>query len=597
MRTVVADCETDGLNPTKVFCIVCKDIDTKEVFPFIEHQCYKEFVEFSKQEAEVWIGHNFINFDSYHWSRLLGTSIKVKDIRDTLVLSRLANPIRQGGHSLASWGQRVGLLKEPDPDWTKYSDEMLERCKVDVEINERVYFTLLKELEGFSKKSIWIEHQVTKILDIQRRNGFHLDREKAHKLLVECRTEADKIEREIKSNVKYFGPRAKAIREITPKKTKKGELSSVGLKFIGPNFSSIIGGKFTRIEWKDFELTSPKQVVERLAPWWTPVIFTPTGQPQLHENNFKTINDKAPPAVKRIGEYYLLNSRAKLVSEQWLDNLGDDNRIHGSVISCGASTHRASHQGPNLANIPRVVVDDNKKIIKGLKGGYGFECRSCFGVKEGKYLIGCDASGIQLRIFAHHLGNKEYGHEVVHGDIHSKNESYLQPWCKSRFDAKTFIYAFLMGAGDRRVGLILGVSIRKGKLARDEFINRIPGLKQFLTRLNKEAKRGYRIGLDGRRVPILVAYKAMASYLQGDEASIMKYAYILWFYEAKKLGINFKNVAWIHDEWQTEVDTLEEAEVLGKLQVQSIIDVGEKLNMSLPLDGEFKIGQVWADTH
>jgi DNA polymerase-1 len=74
----------------------------------------------------------------------------------------------------------------------------------------------------------------------------------------------------------------------------------------------------------------------------------------------------------------------------------------------------------------------------------------------------------------------------------------------------------------------------------------------------------------------------------------MRMANYLWFTTAS--NIKFKQVVWVHDEWQTEVEE-DRAEELGKLQVQSIRDTGEYFNLNCPLDGEYKVGNNWAETH
>ena len=87
------------------------------------------------------------------------------------------------------------------------------------------------------------------------------------------------------------------------------------------------------------------------------------------------------------------------------------------------------------------------------------------------------------------------------------------------------------------------------------------------------ASMGWMKGLDGRILRIGSDHLALSVYLQGGETVIMRLANVFWQRKAKEERINFKQCAWVHDEWQTEVDA-EQAERLGEIQVQSIIDAG-----------------------
>ena len=579
---VICDSEGDGLEPTKLWCIVAKDRDTGEIFKFVEDEVYDDFPKFVK-DVELWIGHNFIGYDAPAFNRLLCTKIKIDDIRDTLILSRLYNPVRNGGHSLARWGIALGIDKPEHNDWSQFSPEMLRRCKSDVEINYLLDIFLQKYDNKFSKLSRWIEHHQQHILNVQKKNGFKLNEERTHKLFIKLKSKADTIEEEIQ---KYFPPRAKFIKRIIPRMLKSGEsYSSVGLRWL-EDWNEIVGGEFSSVEFEEFNLGSTKQKVERLKPWWKPTDPTPGGSWKINETNLATIKDEAPEAIKKLAEWQMLTSRWKLLREQWLDNLGKDGRVHGTVFSIGAITHRASHSNPNMGN-PVASYSP-----------YGKECRTCWVVDEKNWLVGTDATGIQLRILAHHINSPEYTNEVIEGDIHTKHMASLGSSCKERDHAKTFIYAWLLGAGNKKVASILHCSYNKAVEAQKLFLKKIPGLKKLKQRASIATKRGFYRGLDGRKIPIKAEHYALSVFLQGDEQSIMKYANILWQREVRRKGIEFKQVAWVHDEWQTEViGTKEDAEQLGRIQVQALVDTGIKFKMNVPLNGKYKIGKNWSETH
>ena len=612
-RTVICDIETDGLLPNvdTIWCIVCKDWNTGEIYQWTP-DTIEEFKEFS-ETVDHWIGHNFVGYDLRVLKKVLGIRIKPSRVTDTLLLSRLQKYGRQGGHSLKAWGERLGFPKLPHKDFTEYSEDMLEYCINDVELTYKVAVAL--KLEGGkqgAEQAKKLEHISQHLLENQNEFGFALNVEKAHKLLAHITGKANKLEQII---LRSAPPLPRFIKVVTPKYKKNGDISTVGLKQYD---LSTIGGCFSSIEWEEFNLKSPKQKVRRLEPHWSPVIRTQTYRKLLEkkikglitqeeldersrfswklcEENLETIKPDAPQELRHLGTYAMLVSRAKEI-EGWLDALGTDNRVHGSCFSVGAVTHRMSHNSPNMANIPSI------------NSAYGEVCRSCFTVSnpDTHLLLGCDASGIQLRILSHYMNDPEYTHEVVNGDIHSKNLEAMgidkgvwnderRQW-SNRDIAKTFIYAWLLGAGDEKVGLITGGDASDGRRVKETFLSSLPALSKLKQQAARAARLGYMVGLDGRHIEIKSEHFALSCYLQGGEAVIMKYAMVLWHSWIKKKKLDAKQVAVVHDEFQIEVRK-EHADEVGELVKQSIIEAVERLNLNVPLDAEYRTGINWAETH
>ena len=134
---IAFDIETDGLNPTKIYCIAAKVIG-QDVTEFWTPETVKFFPAWIVEiNADTLIGHNIIGFDLPVLKKLLGFEWW-GDIEDTLVMSRLDNPSREGGHSLAAWGLRMNYSKGEFSDWTQYSQEMKEYCIRDVEVLDKV---------------------------------------------------------------------------------------------------------------------------------------------------------------------------------------------------------------------------------------------------------------------------------------------------------------------------------------------------------------------------------------------------------------------------------------------------------------------------
>ena len=575
---VIFDIETDGLRPTKIWCMVIKELDGP-VHKFGPDQI-DEGIKLL-QTADVLMGHNIIGFDIPVVEKLYNVKLQGQVI-DTLVMSRLFNPSQENGHSLRTWGYRVGSPKKEQPiTFDEYTPSMLDYCVQDVRLNEMVYHHLLKEGLGFSEESIQLEHDVTSITNRQEEAGFLFDERQAMMFLATLKTRISEVEEEVQLT---FKPKLVDDKLVTPYIKKDGVLSKRGLtleeyeSFNGISSSDI--NPFIRKKMQTFNLGSRKQIGEYLKDFgWKPERFTPTGQPIVDEGTLKKIAHI--PEANLIAEFLLLQKRIAQLSS-WLDELQDDGRVHGSVISNGTITGRMTHRGPNMAQVPNIGSQ------------YGKECRACWIVPEGYKLVGIDASGLELRMLAHYMDDKEYINNVINGDIHTINQHLAG--IQSRDKAKTFIYAFVYGAGDEKLGKVVGGGRANGRKLKDRFLRNLPALKTLTRRVQQAAKRGFLKGIDGRKIYIRSEHAALNSLLQGGGAIVMKKALMLLDDKIKIDNLDATFVANIHDEWQVQVKE-DQADLVGKLGVEAIEQAAEHFNLRCPLTGEYKTGSNWSETH
>lgn len=581
---VIFDIETDGLDAKVIHVLVAKQVGVEGNYVIRSPKAFAKFAE----GVTEWIAHNGIGFDIPVIEKLWGYKIPLSKTTDTLVLSRLFDPQRKGGHSLKIWGERLGDFKDEFSDWSAYSEEMKEYCKQDVHVTELLYNHLMQEGAKFSRKSIRLEHAVHMIMCQQQVNGFQINRELAQEIYTVCLKETNRIETEIKE---FMVPIAVPVKEVIIKRKKDGSIFANQLL---PDQN--VQGDYTKIAWEEFNLGSPTQINKRLDRLgWRPTIKTKSGNSyKVCPENLATIPSTAPQAVLGLKAWKVLETRWKLAQE-WLEKSQDDGRVHGTVITTGAVTHRAAHRGPNMANIPS-VPHGKTGILWKMDGMYAAECRQAFEVPEGKRLVGTDAAGIQLRVLAHYMNDPIYTEQVIDGDIHTFNMNALGRYCKDRPTAKTFIYAFLLGAGVAKIAEILDCSPAQANKSMANFYEALPTLKKLKSQAANAASMGWMKGLDGRILKIGSEHLALSVYLQGGETVLMRVANVFWQNQARKEGITFKQCAWVHDEWQTEVDA-DQAERLGEIQVQSIIDAGTHFNLNCPMDGEAKIGRNWLETH
>jgi DNA polymerase I-like protein with 3'-5' exonuclease and polymerase domains len=546
LRKIVIDIETN-MTATHIWCAVTKDIGTQEVNVWTQAEKLQNYLA----EASILIGHNIIGFDVLVLKKLWNLNTDIHQLQDTLVMSRLLDPTLENGHSLRAWGKRLGNYKDDFTDFDGgLTDEMVSYCKQDVNVTETLYNRLSADLLEWGQ-SVDLEHQVALIVKEQQENGFKLDIRKVMSLLAQWRKRLNEIEEELQQ---VFKP---IVTERYSEKT----------------------GKRLKDKVEHFNPGSRKQIAERLmALGWKPKKRTEKGSVIVDEKVLSTVNI---PEARFIEEYLLLQKRVAQV-ESWIDHADNLDRVHGQVITNGAVTGRMTHSKPNMAQVPRVGSP------------YGAECRSCWTVEEGKALVGIDASGLELRMLAHYMQDDDYTNEILTGDIHTKNMQAAG--LTNRDQAKTFIYAFLYGAGPAKIGSIVGGGEREGKQLIDSFLANTPALKELRRKVDKFAQKGSLPGLDGRRLKVRSQHAALNTLLQGAGAIVMKKALELLH---KKLNcgiISGSFVANVHDEWQIET-TKELAESVGQAGIQAIQEAGQSLGLRCPLDGDFKIGTNWAETH
>ena len=627
MHVYALDIETDSLDPTRIWCVCAVNVDTKE-----ERQwTYPDKIEEEKQsflsflsEVDYLVMHNGLSFDLPVINNLLGLNVPYTKVIDTLVWSRLDDFSREGGHSLKAWGLRNGGKGKGDhTDFSILSQDMLDYCMNDCHETIKVYKKL--KPRWFDTEASRIEHHNAHLCWQMNQDGFLFDHQKAKDYLSEIEARIKELNKEFR---RVFEPRLVVVNTLKWREKKDGTLFSSVEKAKKKHYKCVrVGDNLECYDWHYFDPASPKDRIDSLwSAGWKPTDMTEghkkyvlSGEHdpvkkarfdrygwKVNETNLATLPSDKPgtEGAQKLSEWLVLEGRRSTLVE-WLGQVHQDSRIHATFQHIGAWTGRMSHRNPNMANIPATYHGEAKSAVDRVKKDYDGLFRGLWVVPEGSFLVGTDAEGIQLRILAHLMKSQPYVDAIITGnkddetDIHNLNKKALGLSHVSRDMAKTFIYAFLLGAGVTKVAEILNTNTQVASQTVQNFLDNISGLRHLKDEvIPKAANKGYFTGLDGRRVLTPSLHHTLAGMLQNGEAVIMKKAAMLWTEELSRLGVEYKVVTWAHDEWQTEVKgSMDKANLVGKLQREAIEKAGEQLNLFCPLAGSTMIGSSWADTH
>jgi DNA polymerase-1 len=193
------------------------------------------------------------------------------------------------------------------------------------------------------------------------------------------------------------------------------------------------------------------------------------------------------------------------------------------------------------------------------------------------------------------MDDAEYTKEVVGGDIHTKNQKAAG--LPTRNDAKTFIYALLYGAGDGKIGKIIGKGVKEGRKLKENFFEAIPKLRKLFLDIGQQAKyHGFVTGLDGRKIWTRSEHAALNTLLQGGGAIVCKLWTVYIHKFANEQGLRFQQLVSVHDEYQFQVHK-DDVEAFGAVTKAAMKEVEKVLKMKCPLDSTWKKGYNWSETH
>jgi len=616
MKRIAYDLETNGLlyETDRVHCGTIYDLDTNKSYIYSDSKEFEvdgtiqDMLDIL-QQADLIVGHNIIKFDNMVLRKLYNVNLDRSKCIDTLIVSKLKYPSTEKldarrrampsslryKHSLRAWGYRLKTMKDDyDGGWDSVNQSMLDYCKQDGVVTASIYnYFVDKGLPP--AEAIRVEQEFAHIIARQEDYGVAFDVKAAQKLHIELEEEKERIEEEIRTVFKPL-PIFTKKNELKNKYKKDGTPTNAYQKHLDNNYyyKTIDGKKVYGVDViTEFNPGSRQHIVYWLKTLykWKPKELTEKGNVIVNEGVLKELEY---PEAKLLAKYFNITKllgQLALGPQAWLKQVKDDGRIHGQVDTLGAVTRRCTHNKPNMAQVP------SPRAFKGK------ECRSLFKAGEGKVIVGCDASGLELRTLAHYMARYDkgaYAKTILEGDIHTENQKAAG--LPTRDNAKTFIYGFLYGAGAAKLGEIVGGGYKEGDKLKKRFLRKLPAIKMLSEAVENTVKKtGTLRALDGNPYFIRSPHAALNVLLQGCGALVMKYWLIEYdraLREDLKLkeGIDYEFILNVHDEAQVECKE-EYAETISKEALKAFETITKQLNFRIPLEGDARIGKNWYETH
>lgn len=359
---------------------------------------------------------------------------------------------------------------------------------------------------------------------------------------------------------------------------------------------------------REFTIGSPKQLGE--------ILFSELGLPGgkkspktgAYSTDASVLEDLAAQGHElptRILDWRQINKLKSTYTDALVAQINPNTgRVHTRYSMVGAQTGRLSSNDPNLQNIP-VRTAEGRKI------------RSAFIAEPGCKIVSIDYSQIELRLTAH-MAREQTLQQAFHDglDIHAITASQMfgvpldgmDPMV--RRNAKAINFGIIYGISSYGLANNLGIGNAEAKNFIDQYFERFPGIKVFMSEAKKFAvDHEYVETLFGRRIHVpgikdknfarrgFAERQAINAPIQGTAADIIKRAMIRMPGALKQAGLSGKMLLQVHDELlfechASEVDAL--TAVAKGVMERACEPV---LTLDVPLIADSGVGDNWMQAH
>ena len=486
------------------------------------------------------------------------------------------------------------------------------------------------------QRALAIETNVARIIGRQSINGVQFDVSRAHWYIHVLEEKTLELYRKVRPHLalEVENPYTVPVNEPW---LKSGAWRDNVIKWYGDDIPDI-GGAFTRVRFVEPDLGKRALLIKQLLRLgWVPREYTEVtekgggGNPKLTVDAITGGKEICPSLFEIVGEagqaiamWYILKHRQSQI-KGFLKHVRDDGRMPADAHTIGTPTYRFRHT--KVVNVPKaqphVVFGKQMRSLFTVKGKQLHERITQRGgedelikeierqlyvsrqrpyARQGYKMVGHDASGLELRILAHYIDDDTFTDSVANGDPHTANQ--VAAGLPTRDAAKTFIYAFIYGAGNKKIGAIVGGSATQGRAIKERFLHSNPKLAALIEGVQAAAGKGWVKGIDGRRVRIRKdkktkrpqVHKALNALIQTGGALVMKYSMVWLDQAAQAENLEWSKVIDMHDESQAEC-TDDDAPRYAYLAEQSLVKAGEYLGLRCPLAAEAEINTRWSKTH
>ena len=412
------------------------------------------------------------------------------------------------------------------------------------------------------QRALLMETHVARIIGKQSLDGVQFDSSRAAYYVFELEVRTQELYRQIRPHLKLEVEAPFTVPVKEPWRVD-GDYSDAVLDWMVGD-EDLVEGAFTRVQFTEPDIGKRAKIIEQLLKLgWIPREYTPVtdkgggGNPKLTVEDPKGGKMICPSLFEIVGDtgkqiamWYTLKHRQSQI-KGFLKLVRPDGRIAADAHTIGTPTYRFRHS--KVVNVPKaasfVVFGKQMRSLFTIKGKdlqqritkrgkedelinkierqlYVSNLRPY--AKQGYKLVGHDASGLELRILAHYINDDDFTRSVAEGDPHTANQ--IAAGLPTRDAAKTFIYAFIYGAGNKKIGEIVAGGVAEGRAIKERFLEANPKLGALIEGVQSAAGKGWIKGIDGRRVRIRKdpvskrpqVHKALNTLIQTGGALVMK---------------------------------------------------------------------------